>query len=1031
MELKDFYTLLLPAAGQHALFHVPTKKHVWVESIDDLVKKTELAHQWHSWYFATAAFAEPGARKQANVSAKRCLYLDIDCGAEKHERDPENTYPTAKDGVAAVIAARDAIGLSPTLIVSSGAGLHVYYAFDRDLSPAEWNPLAKALGAKAAAAGLKVDPSCTTDSARVLRPVGALHKNGKRVQVIYQGKTVDYDTAVTVLAPADETFRPDVGVSRRAKLDVNAMVAPAYEPAPVSGLKVAEKCAALRRVAQAGGDVPEPEWRAMIGVVKFCVEGVDLAHEWSRGHDSYDPDETQAKFDNYAGTGPTVCSTFARFNPKACAGCEFNGKITTPCQLGKLSVEAVEALPPEQKPAPAPKADTSTTPFSHIEFGPNFRVVQAGTSRWVVDGRRVVEVEGADGEKTKEVVWNRLMNNVCWIDNWTEAGERDGDGAVLSLRVFDHGMLKSFQLPSGITASQSDLLKWLAEKGVHTADAELKTRNMMSAYINAQVNDAKNAKPRRVIRDRFGLQFDGTDGNAPLVAAQGEYLIRPDGSIEKVVLAGKLAGHKGFFDIARMPASKNDRWGPEVWNAHIIPGAMKQVEFYRKYYSGTGRDNMQLALMLSMGSPLLVFTADAHLAPGRDLPALGLTVSLYSAGSGKGKSSLQEAAAAAYGNPTELVPQGGKQSGTLNYRSAMMTSLGTMPFFLDEVTSNGPQEVAELIDRIAGGKNKNRLNRNSTMQQAGSWAFTALVSTNVPQREMLSQWQISSDALQMRMIELTCEYADIGDGGHVSFKADRDELLFPNYGCLGACINYAIVRSGAETVRAMMQARFHEAAGLVPGSTQRERFLQRGMATALGAHDLLEKLGVSIFDRHTLIQTYTQVVKDTLSFTARMGRAPLDMFKAMISEMAPHIVVTQTERVKPGVIDRVLNERHVRQPIAGRRVVDGRYLYLSSEAMRKWATENQYSANELVRAATQAGVLRKQGSSVHGGYTLSRCLTTGTDFADVRAISYMVDEALLFREDNPIPSDNIIDLTKENRNAQALAARPGTSTAQV
>jgi len=391
LSLKDFYQLLLPRVEPnpvYALFHVPTKRHVWAKSIDDLIKKTEITNRWESWYFATASFVQPGSRTQANVSAKRCLYLDIDCGPEKHKRDPDNTYPTAKDGLAAVIAARDTIGLSPTLIVSSGAGLHVYYAVDRDLSPAEWNPLAKALGSKAAAAGLRVDASCTTDSARVLRPVGSLHKNGNRVRALLRVGPVHSPEHLREVLSASETALQRAPGASRAKLDVNAMIAPQYEPTPVSGLKIAEKCAALRRVAQAGGDVPEPEWRAMIGVVKFCVEGVDLAHEWSRGHDSYDPDETQAKFDNYAGTGPTVCASFARFNPKACASCEFNGKITTPCQLGKLSVEAVEALPPEQKPAPV-----SLPQWLQYE-SERFAVVRYGSKIGMMDFKTPVVMRG-------------------------------------------------------------------------------------------------------------------------------------------------------------------------------------------------------------------------------------------------------------------------------------------------------------------------------------------------------------------------------------------------------------------------------------------------------------------------------------------------------------------------------------------------------------------------------------------------------------------------------------------------------------
>ncbi len=65
-----------------------------------------------------------------------------------------------------------------------------------------------------------------------------------------------------------------------------------YQGPPSSAVKIAGHCGALREVASTGGNVAEPHWRAMIGLVKRTVEGLDIAHQWSSGYDGYDGSNT-------------------------------------------------------------------------------------------------------------------------------------------------------------------------------------------------------------------------------------------------------------------------------------------------------------------------------------------------------------------------------------------------------------------------------------------------------------------------------------------------------------------------------------------------------------------------------------------------------------------------------------------------------------------------------------------------------------------------------------------------------------------
>jgi hypothetical protein len=1007
MELLDFYRALLPGKGQYALFSVPRKVHVWADSLEKLVALTEKTSQEHSWYYATAAFTER-QRKQEFVAAKRCLYLDIDAGPEKHARDPEGTYATQKEAAEAVFSFAKATGLVPSIVVGSGAGLHVYFAFEDDLDPDTWRGLAEGLEAIATSAGLRVDPACTTDSARILRPLGALHKNGNRVKVLAVTRSLwTPDRLRRIVGAREQT--PVVPSAPRARLDVNAKLN-LWEPVPASAVKAAEKCAALRRVADLKGDVPEPEWRAMIGVVKFSVEGADLAHEWSCGYADYSPEETQQKYDRYEGTGPTLCSTFERLNPAACAACPHRGKTNTPLTLGRLTDKQIEALPEDKRPAAESQQVPEELPIPTRNLGADFRITRGEHGGYVLEFRKSI-VQDSDEGKTTLYRWTRLSNDVFWLEGWVAAGQSERDGAIVALKVWRDGHVVSFDLPTRNLATKQDAMKFLLEKGLSPSSTDAVTINTMHRYVMEQFNVAKHEKPRPAIRNHFGLQYLGEGDKAEFVCAHGPYVIYADGRIEQAILGRQLKAHRNMFTIASLPPQSDGRWSPSVWKDYIIPGAHKQAEFYRYFYKRSSYETAQLAIMLALASPLLVFVADDVIKPGANLPPVGLTVSLYSSETARGKSSMQKAAAAAYGNPAQTVLSGSNKDTTENYQSGLMAALGTMPFFADEVTGNDAAEVAHMVNRIASGSDRRRADRSGAPREANTWALVGTVSTNVPQRELLALHQKSSDALQMRLLELTCEFPELEEAQHTEYKAKVDELMVPNFGSLGALLHLAILQMGPEKVRAMMQKRYVEAVTHIRGATQRQRFLQRGMACALGAHDLLAALKIELFDRDVLLRQYERAAKDAVDFAATVSRTPIEMLRKMVSDLAPHIIVTENDELRSGGTGRfvpILNQKSLRAPYAGRRMQTAGRLFLLADAMKGWAKENQVSLTELINHAKRTGVLVE--FSARGGYSQQVTITRGTSEPTVAGPAYCFDDRRLFGEDATSIPDNVVPL---------------------
>lgn len=1004
MELVDFYRALLPAHGSYCLWYKGNKKHEWADSLEELAELTLGRADQRDWYYATASFSAH-ERKQTFVQGKRCLYLDLDAGPDKFASDPEGAYETNKHAQLAVREFVTASRLLPSMVVHSGAGLHLYYVLDEDVTEKQWKVLAKGLGRLAAKHGLKADPACTTDSARLLRPIGSLHHSGARVRLLQNTGVVHQVSLLTRFLDTPQESELGARPERREVMDVNSTLSD-WEPAPTSGVKVAKHCNALREIAQVKGNVPEPQWRAMLGLVRFTVEGLALAHEWSSGHPSYDPGETEEKFDGWHGTGPTTCETFERYS-KGCASCEHRGKITSPISLGRMNVKEVDALPEDKRPAPAAAPPIpDELPFEDVDFGQGFRPsFDKDRKKWVLTGKRVIETTDAEGDTVKNERWEPISNEVFWIDGWSEAGVEEGDDSAAVLHMYQNSSctVRRWPMPARVLSTPRTLFEWLASKQITRTAVNNTVSSLMHNYVNGQFNLAKEDKAQLAIRNRFGVQYESDAADSELIVAQGRYVIRKDMTIEEAVLGPKLITRRNVMVIRPLPFSSSGKWGRKDWTDYIIPGAKKQRDFYRRYYEVPHYEPAQLAVMLGLSSPLMVFAADTQFLPSSQLPQVGLTVSLYSHSSGKGKTALLRSVASAYGDPSQLVLAGSEQDATKAFQAGVAAIQGTMPLFLDEVTQNTAADTALLINRIAQGNDRHRAMREGDPRSTKTWALIGLVTTNLPLRELLLAASTGTEALQMRVMEIDCErFPDRSKGEHIEFERRRDEMLVPYYGCLGAVLGLAIVHAGADKVRNKVVDAFDEASRIISGATQRERFFQRGMACVLTCHDLLSELKMELFDRNVLVSEYSKAAGAASDYVTFTKRSPDDLLRKMISDMSPHIIVTANDGTN-GRLEIVRNTSQLRPPYVGRRIESTGTLFLLGDAVRKWAQENQVSAQEIINGAKANGFTRPVPGSTQR-YTLTR----GTDLSTVHGTVIALDESKLLGEVHTPARSNVV-----------------------
>jgi hypothetical protein len=368
-----FLEKLLPSEGLYCVAKaVPSGgfQHFFCAALDEAERTiAALDQQGHTVYLAQATFKTSESRKQDNALFLRNLFFDLDCG-------PTKDYPTQRDAADALKQFVAETGLPFPAVVVSGNGLYAHWLFADNIAASSWKTIARILKATAAGYGMKADPSRTSDSSSVLRPVGTTHRkdpmNPKPVVLVRDMEPVNFMDFMGALDKAAKKKKVDVSALSPPKpmADINADFYAGIDTVsqPSSALKIAEKCSQIGNLRSQKGNVSEPLWYAGLGVLVFCEEGADLCHEWSSGHPEYDFSTTQDKIAHRleSGTGPSTCAHLGSVNPQGCIGCAHNGKIKSPIVLGRPEPKALETEVEEEV---APQGYRRSPTGLHAEEG--------------------------------------------------------------------------------------------------------------------------------------------------------------------------------------------------------------------------------------------------------------------------------------------------------------------------------------------------------------------------------------------------------------------------------------------------------------------------------------------------------------------------------------------------------------------------------------------------------------------------------------------------------------------------------------
>lgn len=312
---RDFFDLVLPDAGFRCIASnsergfVPTF-HSDNGSAAATAAALERAGQGEI-YFGCASYMDASkGRKGENVHSARAFWLDFDTD----ELKGKGKSPYA-DQSAALVAFEKLcfrLALPASLLISSGYGLHVYWALDANLPPDEWRETAEILKHACEVCGVAVDRSRTADIASVLRVPGTHNRKApndpRRVEVLGRGQTVTHAQFRERLMCCIEQIaakgpQPDLGVENNVDIGSSAdhwfdRLAPEDKNACLEEML---KTPAVVALADTDDDSPEPNWRTIMAASarSGAPNAKSLCRDWAQTSSRFEPDDFESRWRSY------------------------------------------------------------------------------------------------------------------------------------------------------------------------------------------------------------------------------------------------------------------------------------------------------------------------------------------------------------------------------------------------------------------------------------------------------------------------------------------------------------------------------------------------------------------------------------------------------------------------------------------------------------------------------------------------------------------------------------------------------------
>jgi len=895
MNTEDFLRRTLGSEGYYCLFSFRTKDDRRIQkfytSVGDMADAArDLDSKGYDAYFALATFEENNSRKVPNVKQLKSFFLDLDCGETKD-------YPSQDEALVALQGFCKTLSLPKPKLVNSGRGIHAYWFLSEPVGLDDWLPVAERLKKLCAEHGLLADPAVTADAARVLRvPTTHNYKTTPPSPVEFLADDhpddVDFDKFSALLGgglipvpkkmiPSGSNAVMDALLGNRQNKFKDIIIK------TINGTG----CDQLKTIWKDQETCSEPMWRAGLSIAKFCVDSESAAHNISKKHEGYTPEDTRDKMELIK--GPYKCTSFDEFNPDVCPNCPNWGKIKSPIVLGSSVMEATE----EDNVVEVPALDLPNAPTTTYVIPAYPRPFFRGTN-----GGVYMRTTNAEGDPDEKVVYHNDLYVVKRIQD-VEMGE----AVVVRLHLPKDGV-REFTIPLTSVTSKEELRKQMSMNGVAVSRMD-----ELMAYMTTWVNELQATSIASEARRQFGWTDDS--------------------------YTSFVVGNQEIFadSIKANPPST-----PTVGLFHAFEpkGTLQEWIDMANFYDRDGFELHQYMVASAFGSPLMALS-----------PIACSGFHVHSKESGLGKTTAMYVGASVWGKPEELVLD---KNDTQNSRMLRGEVYHNLPLYIDEMTNAKGDDLSDMVYQLSGGKQRNRMTgggANTERARGKPWSLLAVTTGNTSIIEKISMYKNGPKAEAQRMLE-TKAVKLFKEAGTKSITDAHAQNAVSIYGHAGT-VYIQYVMSNLEEVKKLrdsVQAKIDEAAGL----TAENRFWSAGAANNLTGVLVAKKIGLVNYDTNKLFKYIIKLLRENMNAVADMSSSAGDTLNDYIHEHWGSILkIKSTDDLRKnqgnGMDDLVIPELDPKVRLIGRYETDLKHAYLLPKPLKKWCGQQQINYGSFMQ----------------------------------------------------------------------------------
>ena len=921
-------------------------------------------------YFACSSYKEEKKRTKANAKREKAFWMDLDVGEGDEKFDSKTE---AREELTSFCEKAE---LPLPTIVDSGGGLDVYLVLDKAIDASLWLPAAKRLKQLCVKYKFRADPACTSDAARILRVPGTLNYKTDppgKVSVISEASVVTFSTienAVGKVTPKTITE------SAPRKIGVDEV----YDFRKLLTLtKDGEGCEQIRWMLENPALVKEPLWRAGLSIARNCKDADKWVHKLSKNHPEYDKDLTDEKArgivsDEEKESGIVKndysCRAFMDENLAVCQQCSHynrkkglakgplslcldiqraeyvNGVIVggdglfaesnTEAHLEKKNEENLDEEPSKPN-APVEKevGDEGIAWLAPMEDQASLGLCSADSRQSnpdLIDGYFL-----SPGHNLYQTTKKPGEEPICiaQMPVYLLGHVEDTSGKWhLHIRFYKSGLGKPFteiMISTGALRSTIEFAGQVLEKGLVAENYEALRQMLRLWWGTMQRENIRELK----MREQLGWVDNNHSG---FVVGDTELL--GNGRIKYSPCSGELR---------KTVSSLQPTGDLETWKKVVEP------------FGRPGWEARAFAFAAAFGSVLM----------SPSFRQRGVLLSLISASSGTGKTTLLKCINSVFGHPEEMLSKSGD---TLN---ALMVKLGvcnSVSFTMDELTGmvnnrayagvkgGGSGAMGMLINRISSGKDIDRMlsSSNALRDNNATWRTICVSTANNSALDHVQSVKAHNDGESMRLMEYNIDMTQADRLGREERKELYDKALYENYGLAGRIYVDWIITHLSEATNHV--AVINEELEKRAGTQVKERFWSAAISCIIAGGDIANKLGLWTKKAPDMFAWCLDELIPNLRYNAPPDKIDYEKYLSefLSSHWANTIVVEDDgARANSGGGTLVRKEPDDRYDCLVRYAEKDKKLYVHTKTLQTYLKNNEITKADMLDGLEKAGVYNK------------------------------------------------------------------------